>query len=176
VPVVVVGAGPAGPATSRELAVRGIEHLVLEAESIGSSWTRYYRSLVLHTGKHLSHLPGRHSATYLDPGAFRGRRVLVVGVGNSGGEIAAAGVETIASARGGAHVMPLRILGLPSQYWGAVVGALPAPGRERMVRRLAALRRLVSGLPPLPPPERPILARPPYQRRAGLRRTRKIHR
>jgi cation diffusion facilitator CzcD-associated flavoprotein CzcO len=251
VPVVVVGAGPAGLAVSRELAARGIEHVVLEAESIGSSWARYYRSLVLHTGKHLSHLPGRrlprdmplfpprdrflsylreyashfrlpvregvrvhaarrgpdgwevetgagriaaraliaatgissnpyrpafageedfrgqivHSATYVDPEAFRGRRVLVVGVGNSGGEIAAelaaAGVETMVSARGGAHLMPLRILGLPSQYWGALVGALPAPARERVVRGMAALRRLRSGPPPLPPPDRPILARPP---------------
>jgi cation diffusion facilitator CzcD-associated flavoprotein CzcO len=251
VPVVVVGAGPAGLAVSRELAVRGVAHVVLEADSIGSSWARYYRSLVLHTGKHLSHLPGRrlprdmplfpprdrflrylrdyaahfrlpvregvrvhaarcgregweletgagrivprilitatgissnpyrpvlegeedfggevmHSASYVDPEPFRGKRVLVVGVGNSGGEIAAelarAGVETIVSARGGAHLMPLRILGLPSQYWGVMIGVLPARAREGVVRGLAALRRRVSGPPPLPPPDRPILARPP---------------
>jgi len=58
--VVVVGAGPAGLATSRELRGRGIEHLVLErGASCGASWRDFYTSLVLHTGKHLSSLPGR---------------------------------------------------------------------------------------------------------------------
>src|SRR5215208_4493621 len=58
--VVVVGAGPAGLATSRELRRRGIEHVVLErGESCGASWRAFYTSLVLHTGKHLSSLPGR---------------------------------------------------------------------------------------------------------------------
>lgn len=251
VPVLVVGAGPAGLAVSRELARRRIEHLVLEADSIGSSWARYYRSLVLHTGKHLSHLPGKphsrgmplfpprerfleylreyaaqfslpirertrvvsarrtaegwvletsagsfaaqalivatgvaanphrpylvgeddfrgevlHSAEYSDPGPFRGRRVLVVGVGNSGGEIAGelslAGVETVVSVRSGAHLMPLRILGVPSQYWGAVFGILPEPIPERVARGIAGLRRALAGPPPLPAPDRPILGRAP---------------
>ncbi len=58
-PVVVVGAGPAGLAVSHELAARGIEHVILEAGSVGESWRRYYDDLVLHTGKHLSALPGR---------------------------------------------------------------------------------------------------------------------
>src|SRR5215210_5629819 len=183
--VVVVGAGPAGLATSRELRRRGIDHIVLErGPGVGSSWRAFYSSLVLHTGKHLSSLPGvglgptaplftpreqfvayleqyaasqalpvrtgvevrhgapsgegwtlqttagawdaevlivatgiaasprvpshlgleafngtvRHSIEYRDPAPFVGRRVLVVGAGNSGAEIAAelrvAGVET----------------------------------------------------------------------------------
>jgi cation diffusion facilitator CzcD-associated flavoprotein CzcO len=251
VPAIVVGAGPAGLAASRELALRGVEHLVLEAASIGSSWAGYYRNLVLHTGKHLSHLPGRrlprdtplfpprerflgylrdyaehfdlpvregvrvlsarpdggrwrietsagpfragalivatgiaarphrpalageevfggeilHSSAYSEPQPYRGRRVLVVGVGNSGGEIAgelaAAGVDTAVSVRSGAHLMPLRILGLPSQYWGALFGVFPRPVSEGIARGLAALRRLASGPPPLPIPDRPLLARPP---------------
>ena len=57
--VMVVGAGPAGLAVSRELRTRGVDHLVLERGAIGQSWRRYYDGLVLHTGRHLSSLPGR---------------------------------------------------------------------------------------------------------------------
>ncbi|HVR43831.1 MAG TPA: NAD(P)/FAD-dependent oxidoreductase [Thermoanaerobaculia bacterium] len=57
--VVVIGAGPAGLAASHELKRRGIEHRVLErGASVGTSWRGLYDSLVLHTGRHLSHLPG----------------------------------------------------------------------------------------------------------------------
>src|SRR6185295_7664054 len=57
--VVVVGAGPAGLATSRELAARQIDHVVLERGAmLGHTWATLYDSLVLHTGKHLSALPG----------------------------------------------------------------------------------------------------------------------
>lgn len=56
---VVIGAGPGGLAVSRELQRRRIEHRVLESgPSVGTSWRSLYDSLVLHTGKHLSHLPG----------------------------------------------------------------------------------------------------------------------
>ncbi|HKH92228.1 MAG TPA: NAD(P)-binding domain-containing protein, partial [Gemmatimonadaceae bacterium] len=57
-PVVVVGAGPAGLATSAELRRRNIEHMVLErGDTVGHSWANLYDSLTLHTGKHLSALP-----------------------------------------------------------------------------------------------------------------------
>lgn len=57
--VLVIGAGPAGLATSRELSVRGVDHLVLErGDRIGHVWANLYDGLVLHTGKHLSALPG----------------------------------------------------------------------------------------------------------------------
>ncbi len=56
----VVGAGPGGLAVSRELKARGVEHVVLErGEGPGQSWAGVYDSLLLHTGKHLSALPGR---------------------------------------------------------------------------------------------------------------------
>ena len=38
--VAVVGAGQAGTATSHELSERGVEHVVLEAERPGFSWSR----------------------------------------------------------------------------------------------------------------------------------------
>ena len=56
---IVVGAGPAGLATSRELARAGVEHRVLErGDQVGYTWANLYDSLVLHTGRHLSALPG----------------------------------------------------------------------------------------------------------------------
>ena len=58
-PVVVVGGGPAGLATSAELRKRRIAHVVLErGEAAGHTWMNLYDSLTLHTGKHLSTLPG----------------------------------------------------------------------------------------------------------------------
>ena len=57
----VVGGGPAGLATSRELQRRGVSHRVLErGPRPGWVWAKLYDSLTLHTGRHLSHLPGRH--------------------------------------------------------------------------------------------------------------------
>jgi putative flavoprotein involved in K+ transport len=56
---IVIGAGPAGLATSRELTRHGVAHLVLEkGPSVGHTWENLYDGLVLHTGKHLSSLPG----------------------------------------------------------------------------------------------------------------------
>lgn len=59
-PVIVVGAGPAGLATAFALRQAGIEHRVLErGPNVGHSWRNLYDSLKLHTGRHLSSLPGR---------------------------------------------------------------------------------------------------------------------
>jgi Predicted flavoprotein involved in K+ transport len=59
VDALIVGAGPAGLATSRELSRAGVEHRVLErGDVIGHTWANLYDGLVLHTGKHLSALPG----------------------------------------------------------------------------------------------------------------------
>ena len=55
----IVGAGPAGLATSRELSRAGVRHVVLErGDQIGQTWANLYDSLVLHTAKRLSALPG----------------------------------------------------------------------------------------------------------------------
>ena len=58
VPVVVIGAGPAGLAVSAHLRQRGIPFVVLEeSERVGPAWHRHYDRLHLHTVKELSHLP-----------------------------------------------------------------------------------------------------------------------
>lgn len=56
---IVVGAGPAGLASARELIARGLRCELLEAgDEAGWSWRHYYDSLVLHTARRLSAMPG----------------------------------------------------------------------------------------------------------------------
>ncbi len=55
---VVIGAGPAGLAAAAMLGREGVETLVLERESIGASWRKFYERLHLHTIRWLSGLPG----------------------------------------------------------------------------------------------------------------------
>ncbi|MEM7319193.1 MAG: NAD(P)/FAD-dependent oxidoreductase [Pseudomonadota bacterium] len=63
--------------------------------------------------------PGQieHSNAYFDAAPYRGARVLVVGFGNSGGEIALdlaeAGVDVHLAVRGAVNVIPREILGIP---------------------------------------------------------------
>jgi thioredoxin reductase len=235
--VVVVGAGPAGLATARELQKRGIRPRLLErGPALAHTWVNLYDSLTLHTGKHLSTLPGMrferstplfpkrdhfvaylrryavtfgiavepdsaveratppmnggrwrldtkhgtieadavvfatgiianpvipalpgrdlfrgrvtHAIEYRRPEPYRGRRVLVVGVGNSGGEIASeladAGAQVSISVRSGASMVPLTLLGIPIQYVAAVVWKLPKSIRQTvvsLVRRITVARR-----------------------------------
>jgi putative flavoprotein involved in K+ transport len=243
--VVVVGAGPAGLATARELQKRGIRPRVLEGgPALAHTWVNLYDSLTLHTGKHLSTLPGLrfdrstplfptrdhfieylkryattfdvtvepdakveratppsqggrwrldttygtieadavvfatgivanpmvpelpgralfqgrvlHSIEYRRPDSFRGRRVLVVGVGNSGGEIASeladGNAEVSVSVRSGASIVPLTLLGIPIQYVAAIAWKLPKPIRQAvvsLVRRITIARRGPPVLPTL---------------------------
>lgn len=229
--VVVIGAGPAGLATSRELSARGIAHVVLErGASIAHTWENLYDGLVLHTGKHFSALPGMafpkstpvfptrrdfldylaqyagrfrvpvttsaeviaaerasgawrirvkngselearavvvatgivsnptvpefpgvsrftglvmHSVAYRNPLPYRCERILVVGAGNSAGEIsvelADAGAHVTVAVRTGARVVPRELLGIPIQYFGVAIGILP-----RRVQR--AINNATSGI------------------------------
>lgn len=241
--VLVIGAGPAGLATSFELGRYGVDHLVLErGPRPGHTWENLYDSLRLHTGRHLSALPGlayprgtplfpsradffaylqryaeplrphlltgcevsrlerreeswlahtcngtltaravvmatgivanprvppipgrerfagrvMHSAEYRRPDPFRGRRVLVVGVGNSGGEIASelarAGVEVAVAVRSGANVVPLTLFGLPTQYASYLLRRLPRAVQNRVVAAVGKITEIRRGPPVLPRP------------------------
>ena len=248
----VVGAGPAGLATAYELSRRGIAYRLFErGSSVGTSWLNAYDSLRLHTGRHMSTLPGFgyrsgtplfptrdqfvaylndyvdrasirvetgsevtalrhegdtwiaevnvaevpgsavvmatgimsnpvvpdipgrenfggkiiHSVTYRRPDEYRGSRVLVVGVGNSGGEIAselgAAGAEVTILVRRGANVVPRTIAGIPMQYLAAGLRRLPRNVRieiASLVQRISELRVGPAVLPR--PPWTPLDAVP----------------
>jgi len=213
---VIVGAGPAGLATSACLGRAGVEHVLLDrAPQVGASWRAHYERLHLHTPKGISALPhlpypratprypsrddviayleryaselglrpqlgeavaeiapdgdgwsvrtsraryrcahvvmatglarvpqlpsfaGReafrgevlHSAGYRNGEAWRGRRVLVIGIGNSGGEIALDllehGAAPALAVRGAVNVIPRDVLGIPVLAVGALLRVLP---------------------------------------------------
>jgi len=56
---IVIGAGPAGLGTAAELKRSGFDVTVIDkADRVGSSWTRHYDRLHLHTARRFSSLPG----------------------------------------------------------------------------------------------------------------------
>jgi cation diffusion facilitator CzcD-associated flavoprotein CzcO len=240
----IVGAGPAGLATSRELSRAGVQHVVLErGDQIGETWANLYDNLVLHTAKRLSALPGLgfpastprfptrrdflaylhryadtfrvpvethaevaslhrvdgawiarattgaevqtravvvatgivanphipeipgrnrfggrvlHSVEYRRPEGFSGQRVLVVGAGNSAGEISAelacAGADVTLAVRTGAVVVPREIAGIPIQYFGVALASLPRGVQRMAVAMMGRAASLVRGPAVLPRP------------------------
>ena len=117
------------------------------------------RAVVVATGKHriprLPSWPGtetfrgtiEHSADYRCGELYAGERVLVVGIGNSGAEIAADLVESGAArvaiaVRTSPAITSREIVGIPVQ----MLGILLAPFPPKLVDRLgAALRRFSNG-------------------------------
>ncbi len=223
VPVIIIGAGPAGLAVGACLKRAGIRSILLErGDSVGSTWRRHYDRLHLHTHKKHSSLPfipyppdtprypsraqvveylenyasrtgldirfaqevaaatrvaGRWKVTTKDteyaapylvvaagnvreprvpswPGMdqfagtvlhssqcgsgaeFAGRSALVVGFGNSGGEIAIDLCEnrarTSMSVRSAVNVIPRELLGIPILSIGIAQQRTPAPISDRL--------------------------------------------
>lgn len=241
----IIGAGPAGLATSRELARAGVDHVVLErGRRAGQTWADLYDSLVLHTARELSALPGLpfprgtprfpsrtvfvqyleeyaatfrspvrtstevatlrrddgrwlaqtvagetfsaesaivatgivanpwspdipyrhrfdgrvlHSVEYRRPDTLARQRVLVVGCGNSAGEIAvelaAAGATVTVSVRSGGAAVPRELFGVPIQYFSVAVGFLPKAGQRTAAAILSRINRVSHGPSVLPPPQ-----------------------
>lgn len=92
-----------------------------------------------------------HSSEYKNGRAFRGKRALVVGIGNSGGEIALdlweSGAETSLAVRSPVHVVPRDLFGLPAQINSLYgVGRLPLAIADRVA--LSILDRAVGDLSP----------------------------
>jgi putative flavoprotein involved in K+ transport len=86
-----------------------------------------------------------HSSDYRNPAPYRGRRVLVVGAGNSGAEIAVdladgGAAEVLLSVRTPPSIVRRDTLGFPSQVLGIVSMHLPVPIVDRIasgIRRLS---------------------------------------
>ena len=97
-----------------------------------------------------------HSAEYRRPQGFAGQRVLVVGVGNSGGEIgselARAGAAVTVAVRSGANVVPLEIGGIPIQYLSYWLRKLPRGAQEWVSDRVREMSERKHGPPVLPRP------------------------
>ena len=71
-----------------------------------------------------------HSSEYRNPAPYAGKRVLVVGFGHSGGEIALdlanAGVDVTLAVRGPVQILPRDLLGFPILAWAILYQRLPA--------------------------------------------------
>ncbi|HWO81104.1 NAD(P)/FAD-dependent oxidoreductase [Gaiella sp.] len=101
-----------------------------------------------------------HSTAYRNPEPFRGRRVLVVGSGNSGAEIAAdvssgGAAEVLLSVRTPPAIVRRDTAGIPTQLLGIASSHLPVSVADRVA---ATMRRIAfPDLAPLglPAPERP---------------------
>ena len=87
-----------------------------------------------------------HSSEYGNPTPYAGKRVLVVGFGNSGGEIALdlanAGIDVALAVRSPVQILPRELLGFPILAWAILYRRLPA----RMVDLInAPILRLAIG-------------------------------
>lgn len=145
-------------------------HTVTSARRGGAGWVVQAnggaiegRALVVATGYNrvpkMPDFPGRdrfrgvvlHSSGYKTGDAYRGKRALVVGIGNSGGEIALdlweCGADTTLSVRSPVHVIPRDLYGLPAQINSVYgLGRLPVAIADRIA--LALLDRTVGDLSP----------------------------
>jgi cation diffusion facilitator CzcD-associated flavoprotein CzcO len=98
-----------------------------------------------------------HSSDYRNPSPYLGKRVLVVGFGNSGAEIALdlveAGVDVALSVRGPVQILPRDLFGIPTIAWSIFYRPLPArlvdfinaPVIRMAVGPIAPLRRSRKG-------------------------------
>ena len=108
----------------------------------------------------------RHSSTYTDPEEFRGRRVLVVGGGNSGVDIACDAAllasQAYLSVRRGYRYIPKHIGGVPTD--ALLAGVLPPPaGLSLPTDQTKFLDQLIGDLTRygLPTPDHELLASHP---------------
>jgi putative flavoprotein involved in K+ transport len=115
----------------------------------GDTWRA--RVIVIATGQYRIPIPPRwpgvevykgqllHSESYSKPSPFAGKRVLVVGAGNSGTEIATDVAENGAafvalSIRTAPAIVPRDPFGMPVQRTGILLNLLPAPIADRFGR------------------------------------------
>ncbi|MFB6556116.1 flavin-containing monooxygenase [Streptomyces sp. NPDC056405] len=106
----------------------------------------------------------RHAAEYRNAAPYAGRDVLVVGVGNTGAEIAVDLVEGGAarvrlSVRTAPHIVRRSTAGWPAQYSGVLVRRLPTRLVDRLARPLARISTPDLSAHGLPRPDTGLLTR-----------------
>ncbi|MEU3731169.1 NAD(P)/FAD-dependent oxidoreductase [Streptomyces sp. NPDC033538] len=164
--------------------VTGVEVFRVERASDGDGWLLHASggreltgaAVVVATGhNHTPRLPDwpgrdtytgefRHAAEYRNAAPYAGRDVLVVGVGNTGAEIAVDLVEGGAarvrlSVRTAPHIVRRSTAGWPAQYNGVLVRRLPAGLVDRLARPLARISTPDLSAHGLPRPDTGLLTR-----------------
>jgi putative flavoprotein involved in K+ transport len=147
VDVAVIGGGPAGLVTSRELLRAGVDHLVLERARVGESWRGRWDNFRLVTPTWANHLPGR-GLDGADPDGFVTRDEMVAYLERYAEDLGARvreGVEvgSLESRRGGGFILHTSSGDLRAD---AVV---VATGTYRRPHRPAAAATLPVDLPQL---------------------------
>jgi indole-3-pyruvate monooxygenase len=113
------------------------DHGQLQTDSVVVA-TGYNRVPILPEFEGLSSFVGPvvHSSSYLEGAPFRGQRVLVIGAGNSGAEIALDlwehGAHPRLLVRGPVHVVPREIMGVPLQRLTLAMSFLSAESIDRL--------------------------------------------
>jgi cation diffusion facilitator CzcD-associated flavoprotein CzcO len=81
-----------------------------------------------------------HSAAYTEAAPYAGKDMLVVGMGNTGAEIALdlaeSGAVTIISVRKGVHIVPRELFGVPIQIVGIASRTMPQPLNDWMFPKI----------------------------------------
>ena len=142
----------------------------------GEESTTRYEAVLVANGHHwdprLPSIPGTfdgmvlHSQEYRTPDILDGQRVVILGVGNSGADIAveAAGfAETVhLASRRGAHVIPRYLFGRPTDTFTSEKGAAVPFGVSRIVNQLLLWAyRGPQRRYGFPTPDTPVLAEHP---------------
>lgn len=126
------------------------------AVTLDDGETRHYDGVVAATGlawhPRMPDYPGSfagemiHSSAYRSPDIFRGKRVLVIGAGNSGVDIAADAARTadkaFLSMRRAYHFIPKHIFGMPADVFAVTGSILPMKIQQYA---LAVVLRLLNG-------------------------------
>ncbi|MGH7584150.1 MAG: flavin-containing monooxygenase [Gemmatimonadales bacterium] len=106
-----------------------------------------------------------HSSAYRSPDRFAGRRVMVLGCGNSGAEIASelafTARKTIVAVPKGFHIVPRRVLGVPSDRLdGPLLARLPYRLRDGMHTLAVLPTRIRAARAGIPKPRLTFLRGP----------------
>ena len=122
----------------------------------GAEETRHYTAVLVANGHHwhpkLPNFPGQfsgettHSRNYRNPNGLEDMNVLVVGIGNSGVDIACetskVAKQVYLSTRTGAHILPRYVMGRPIDKWVTPFSSrLPESLQARMLQTMIKLDR-----------------------------------
>lgn len=164
----VVRVEPSGPDGGYRVATESLDD--------GTPRERFYRAVLVANGHHwsprLPELPGRfdgtmlHSRDYRRPDGLEGQNVLVLGIGNSGVDIACdvapVAAKTFLSSRRSAHVVPRHLLGRPTDKWTSpLTSRLPLAVQRAFYSLLLLVGRGRQERYGLPRPPTPLLTEHP---------------